>query len=65
MDIDWIEAQPGDLVFYPNDDHVGIVGGWDEAGNMLVIHCSSGQNNVVMSDRKAFVRIGVPHYYCV
>lgn len=29
--ISWNEAQPGDLVFYPGDEHVGIVGGRDES----------------------------------
>ena len=38
--ISWNEAQPGDLVFYPDDEHVGIVGGRDESGNMLIIHCA-------------------------
>ena len=38
--ISWNEAQPGDLVFYPDDEHVGIVGGRDESGNMLIIHCT-------------------------
>ncbi len=35
--ITWAEAQPGDLVFYPEDTHVGIVGGWDADGNILII----------------------------
>ena len=42
-------AQPGDLAFYSDISHVGIVGGKDESGNILVIHCSSGANNVVIS----------------
>ena len=40
--ISWEEVQPGDLAFYSGDDHVGIVGGWDETGNVLIIHCASG-----------------------
>ncbi|MCI5898422.1 MAG: hypothetical protein MRZ82_05420 [Firmicutes bacterium] len=32
------------LVFYPNDTHVGIVVGWDESGNILIVHCASGYN---------------------
>lgn len=47
--ISWNEAQPGDLVFYPDDEHVGIVGGRDESGNMLIIHCAFSQNNVVIT----------------
>jgi len=33
-------AQPGDLAFYNDISHVGIVGGKDDSGNILVIHCS-------------------------
>lgn len=36
------EAQPGDLVFTADVGHVGIVGGRDEDGNLLIIHCYSG-----------------------
>ena len=56
--ISWSEAQPGDLVFYPDDSHVGIVGGRDENGNLLIIHCSSGANNVVISGAKGFTDVG-------
>ena len=42
-------AQPGDLAFYNDISHVGIVGGKDSSGNILVIHCSSGANNVVIT----------------
>ena len=42
-------AQPGDLAFYNDTSHVGIVGGKDASGNVLVIHCSSGYNNVVVT----------------
>ena len=42
-------AQPGDLAFYDDISHVGIVGGKDASGNILVIHCSSGANNVVIT----------------
>ena len=42
-------AQPGDLAFYNDTSHVGIVGGKDASGNILVIHCSSGANNVVIT----------------
>lgn len=53
-EISWSEALPGDLVFYADDSHVGIVGGWDEQGNMLVIHCSGSHNNVVITRRNGF-----------
>lgn len=42
-------AQPGDLAFYNDTSHVGIVAGKDSSGNVLVIHCSSGANNVVIT----------------
>lgn len=63
-DIPWSEAQPGDLVFYPEDEHVGIVGGRDENGNLLVIHCASGSlNNVVITGSSGFASIAQPRYY--
>ena len=62
-DIAWDDAQPGDLVFYPNDEHVGIIGGWDESGELLVIHCSSGANNVVITGTTGFVSVARPYYY--
>lgn len=61
--IAWAEAQPGDLVFYPNDTHVGIVGGWDESGNIQIIHCTSSYNNVVITEKAGFATIGRPQYY--
>ena len=61
--ISWDEAQPGDLVFYPDDEHVGIVGGRDESGNMLIIHCAFSQNNVVITGLEGFTSIGKPVYY--
>ncbi len=61
--ISWDEALPGDLVFYPEDSHVGIVGGRDESGNLLIIHCASGYNNVVITDIEGFTSIGRPVYF--
>ena len=61
--ITWAEAQPGDLVFYPSDTHVGIVGGWDESGNIQIIHCTSSYNNVVITGKARFATIGRPMYY--
>ena len=59
-DITWDEAMPGDLVFYPGDEHVGIVGGWDESGNLLIIHCSAG---VQITGASGFTSIARPNYY--
>lgn len=42
-------AKPGDLAFYNDVSHVGIVAGKDTSGNVLVIHCSSSANNVVIT----------------
>ena len=62
-DISWSDAQPGDLVFYPDNSHVGIVGGWDANGELLIIHCASGANNVVVTGLEGFTSIGRPQYY--
>ena len=40
--ITWDEAIPEDLVFYPEDTHIGIVCGFDSGGNIQIIHCASG-----------------------
>lgn len=61
--ISWADALPGDLVFYPDDTHVGIVAGWDESGNVLIVHCASGYNNVVITGKEGFVSIGRPLYF--
>lgn len=62
-DISWADAQPGDLVFYPDNSHVGIVGGVDEDRNILIVHCASGYNNVVITGKEGFTSIGRPRYY--
>ena len=61
--ISWADAQPGDLVFYPDNSHVGIVGGRDANGELLIIHCASGYNNVVITGLEGFTSIGRPQYY--
>ena len=61
--ITWTEAIPGDLVFYPEDTHVGIVCGFDSAGNIQVIHCASGANNVVVTGKSGFTTIARPKFY--
>ena len=61
--IDWSDAQPGDLVFYPGDSHVGIVCGFDSGGNIMVIHCASGTNNVVVTGKEGFTAVSRPFYY--
>lgn len=63
--ISWSDAQPGDLVFYPDNSHVGIVGGKDANGELLIIHCASGYNNVVVTGKEGFTSIGRPRYYTI
>ena len=62
-DISWADAQPGDLVFYPDNSHVGIIGGRDANGGLLIIHCASGYNNVVVTGLEGFTSIARPNYY--
>ena len=61
--IAWSDAQPGDLAFYPGDSHVGIVCGFDSSGNIMVIHCASSENNVVVTGKSGFTSIGRPEYF--
>ena len=61
--IAWSDAQPGDLVFYPGDSHVGIVCGFDSGGNIMIIHCASGANNVVVTSKEGFTAVSRPFYY--
>ena len=46
------ELQPGDLAFLPNSggawNHVLIFAGWQD-GKMMFVHCSSGENGVVLN----------------
>ena len=58
--ISWSDAQPGDLVFYPDDSHVGIVGGRDADGNLLIVHCSGGANGVVITGSAGFTAVARP-----
>lgn len=61
--ISWSDAQPGDLVFYPDDSHVGIVGGKDADGNLLIVHCSGGANGVVITGAAGFTSVARPEYF--
>lgn len=62
-DISWDEAQIGDLAFYPDDEHIGIVAGWDESGNILIVHCASGYNNVVITGKEGFISVARPDIF--
>ena len=61
--ISWSSAQAGDLAFYGDLSHVGIIAGKDAAGNILVIHCSSGNNNVVITTNSGFGFAARPRCY--
>lgn len=62
-EISWSEALPGDLVFYPDDTHVGIVVGWDENGSILIVHCASSYYNVVITRKAGFISAGRPDIF--
>ena len=55
-DIPFAEVLPGDLLFYPNDSHVGIAVGRDKSGEIFLIHCAGGYNNVVLTTAKGFTK---------
>lgn len=61
--VSWSDALPGDLVFYADDSHVGVVCGYDSVGNLLVIHCSGGQNGVVVTGREGFAVAARPDLF--
>ena len=63
VNISWNDAQPGDLVFYPDDSHVGIVGSKDADGNLLIVHCSGGANGVVITGSAGFATVARPDYF--
>jgi len=68
---DWSDAQPGDLAFFHDPDylqginHVGIVMGWNQEGQLLVAHCSSSKNTVVITEAVStgFRYIRTPNIY--
>ena len=53
-------AKPGDFALYPDASHIGVVVGRNEAGKLLICHCASGQNNIVITEFSAsgFTAIG-------
>ena len=61
--ISWAEARPGDLAFYPGDSHVGIICGFDESGEVRIIHCAKSADNVVITGKSGFTTVGRPLYY--
>ena len=63
VDIEWDEVQPGDLLFYPEDEHVGIAAGRDWLGRLLVVHCAAGTGGVAISHRTGFKTAARPVWY--
>ena len=61
--ISWSQAQAGDLAFLSDLSHVGIIAGKDTSGNILVIHCSGGANNVVITSNSIFGFAARPSCY--
>jgi len=59
------EAQPGDLAFFLDDSHVGIVMGRNSVGKLLICHCSSSRNGVVVTEfsSSGFAVLGRPSIY--
>lgn len=64
------DAQPGDLVFQRGpeagiDNHVGIICGQTDAGDWIVVHCSSGKNGVTVGEAysASFRYIRQPDFY--
>ena len=54
------DAKPGDFALYPDASHIGVVVGRNEAGKLLICHCASGQNNIVITEFSAsgFAAVG-------
>jgi cell wall-associated NlpC family hydrolase len=65
--VNWSSTQPGDLAFYPDLSHVGIVVG-KQNGNLLIANCNAEENNVAVSSvsgasSSGFYMIGRPKLY--
>lgn len=52
--ISWDKAQPGDLVFYDDLSHVGIVVGKDMHYNIIIVHCNGLEKNISLSSNIGF-----------
>lgn len=64
--IPWEKARPGDLLFFPDLSHVGIVVGWSADGKLRVVHSSKTLGGVVLSEDASligFTAVGRPDIY--
>lgn len=64
--VPWNEALTGDLAFFPDLSHVGIVLNRTDEGALRVVHCSRTLGGVVISEDAAligFSEIGRPDLY--
>lgn len=61
--ISWGSAQPGDLAVYNDKSHIGIIVGRDFIGNVLIAHCASGANSVVITGKSGFGFAVRPNFY--
>lgn len=56
--------RPGDLAFFPDLSHVGIVLGWDREGTLWVVHCSASLGGVVVTPASVgFALYGTPGFF--
>ena len=64
IEISWDDAQAGDLVFYADNSHAGILCGRNKNGELQVVHCMSGSvNNIVITGIEGFTIVGRPNYF--
>lgn len=55
--------RPGDLAFFPDLSHVGIVLGEDNMGTLWVVHCSASRGGVVVTPADVgFAFYGIPAF---
>lgn len=58
------EPRPGDLAFFPDLSHVGIVLGRDGEGTLWVVHCSASLGGVVVTPASVgFTLYGRPAFF--
>lgn len=59
-------AKPGDLAFWDDLSHVGVIVGYtDDGADLLIVHCEGGSSNVIISEfiSYGFYSVGRPSLY--